>query len=360
MSELPEKKSFGYPTTQWTDLIDVIQKGGDEDAFAALGELFEQYRPAIRAFFARFHQTRADDLTSAFFENCVIVPWNRRHGCLSPLYTVEDIRRVEMLSQALRERRRPLTEYLWGILGDTTRVMLKSEGVSGRGMEDLRTKFAADFNAIIQGPSIFEPNRFADVGLSLESRNLIGRQGTGHWEIWLNRSLLADAFPGQLTRGIGFLYLVERQEQRKFRTFLAHTMWWFVRDMTKTELKGGVGSLHAPASLDELGEAGFEAPDFSHEEFGRLLDEEFAQRMFALATSQIKHSTQFEAHLRGKITQKQGAEELGLSENAFRQGYMRFRRRLSEALHEEVTKLVGPNEEEVRLELGYLVQCLTN
>ena len=241
MCELPESRSSIYPTTRWTEIIDVIQKGADDASLAALGDLFERYRPAIHAFFERFNRARADDLTSAFFESRVVVPWNRRHGSLSPLYSTEDIRRLNNFAYALRQRRRPLTEYLWEILGDPTRELLGVYAAHEQRADDLRAKLVVDFNAVLQGPSIYEVRRFADVELSVESRNLIQREPTGNWLIWLNRSLLADAFPGQLTKGIGFLYLVERLEQRKFRTFLTHAMWWFLKDTTKTQLAQNAG-----------------------------------------------------------------------------------------------------------------------
>jgi hypothetical protein len=326
-----------------------------------LGALFERYRPAIHAFFERFNRARAEDLTSAFFESRVVVPWNRRHGSLSPMYSIEDIRRLDVFAEALRQRRRPLTEYLWEVFGDPTRELLGgNEARSVAQADDLRAKLVANFNAILQGASIYEARRFADVELSVESRNLMQRGPTGNWLIWLNRSLLADAFPGQLTKGIGFLYLVERQEQRKFRTFLAHAMWWFLKDTTKAELAENAGGGRTGTSLEELGEIGIEIPDGSEETFGRRLDEEFARHIFALASRRFRHSKQMEAHLWGRISPRQAAEELGLSENAFRQGYLRFRRRLAEALREEVTELVGPDDAEIRAEMNYLMNLLAN
>jgi hypothetical protein len=310
MCELPENRSCRYPTTRWTEIIDVIQKGGDEEALAALGELFERYKPAIHAFFDRFNRARADDLTAAFFESRVIVPWNRRHGLLSALYSSEDIRRVKDLAEALRQRKRPLTEYLWGIFSDSTRELIDQSPANEKQEDDLRTKLVADFNVILQGPSIYEARRFADVELSVESRNLLQREPTGRWIVWLNRSLLADAFPGHLTKGTGFLYMVERQEQRKFRSFLAHAMWWFLKDTTKAELTQHAGGGRTQASVEELGDIGLEVPDSNQEALGRQLDEEFARHVFALASKRFQHSKQLEAHMWGMISQRQAAEEL--------------------------------------------------
>jgi DNA-directed RNA polymerase specialized sigma24 family protein len=359
MCKLTENKLSVYPTTQWTQIINVIQKGGDEESFGALEELFNRYRPAIHHFFARFNRSRAEDLTSAFFESRVLVPWNRRHGVLSPLYAAEDVRRLTRFAEALRQPKRPVEDYLCGIVSDDTRELLRNLGPNEKHLDDLRARLLTDLNTILQGPSIYETGRFAGVELSVESRNMLQREATGHWVTWLNRSLLGDAFPGQLTKGVGFLYLVERQEQRLFRTFLAHTMWWFLKDVTKAEVAQNAGGGQSAVSVEELAEAGFEIPDRSREEFGRQLDEEFARQVLALASASFRHSKQLEAHLYGRISQKQAAEELGLSENAFRQGYLRFRRRLADSLREEVMKLVGPNKAEVQAEMNYLMNLLT-
>lgn len=358
MCTLLEDRPSIYPTTRWTDIIEVIQRGADDESLVALGNLFELYRPAIHAFFARFNRERADDLTSAFFESQVIVPWNRRHGSLSPLYREEDVRRLKILAQDLRLRKRPLTEYLWGIFRESTRSLLVNDADHEGQTDGLREMLVVDLNAIIQGASLFDAHRFSDVVLSVETRNLMQKEPKGNWLVWLNRSLLADAFPGHLTKGVGFLYMVERQERSKFRAFLAHAMWWFLKDVTKAQMAQSAGSGRTGTSLEALAEVGFEPPDGGEEKFGRQLDEEFAHRVLALAGKRFQHSKQLEAHLRGEMSQKQAAKELDLSENAFRQCYLRFRCRLAEALREEVTRLVGPDEAEIRAEMNYLMKLL--
>ncbi len=358
MFEPPENKSSIYPTTRWTEIIDVIQKGGDDESFAALSKLFEAYKPAIHAFFERLTGARADDLTSAFFERCVIEPWNRRHGAFSGLYSSDDIRGLEFIAEALKQRSQPLTDYLWGRLRKPTQESLSNFPPHRDSVADLRSKLVADLNEILQGPCIYEEQRFADVKLSAESRNLLQRQPIGNWLIWLNRSLLADAFPKQLIRGAGFIYIADRREQAKFRSFLAHTMWWFLKDTTKGDVARHVVGKENSKSLEELREHGIEISDSAEQAFGQVLDQQFARRVFALACERIRYSKQLEDHLRGRISQKLAAEQLGLSENAFKQSYLRFRRRLAAALHEELTNIVGPNETEVEAELNYLMNIL--
>ncbi len=347
-----------FPATQWTLIIEVIQKGGDDASLAALGELFERYRPAVNRFFQRFNKERADDLTQAFFASRIVLPWNRRHGFLSLSYTSEDIRSLPLFVTTLKGRANGAISHLWNTLSDSTRQLAKNYAGSEEQSEALRTALVTDLNHLIDGPSIYEPQRFSEVKLSMESRNLLHRELEGNWVKWLNRSLLGDAFPRILAKGIGFLYLVERQEQRKFRTFLAHAMWWFLKDETKERETQKAGGGLAAFSLEELHESGFEAPSLVDERFGREVDVAFALQILNLAASRFKHSKQLEAHLRGEMSQKQAAEELGMSENAFRQAYSRFRTRLAEAYRIEVTRVAGPDEKEIRDEMQYLMSIL--
>ena len=73
-----------YPTTQWTQIIGVIQKGDDAAAHRALAEFCGQYRPAILSFFQQrgceIHE--AEDYTQEFFEARILQPWDKRDGFL--------------------------------------------------------------------------------------------------------------------------------------------------------------------------------------------------------------------------------------------------------------------------------------
>ena len=55
------------------------------------------------------------------------------------------------------------------------------------------------------------------------------------------------------------------------------------------------------------------------------------------------------------MSQKEAADELHFSENAFKQAFHNFRTRLARDLWDEVAKLVGPEENEIRAEIEYLI-----
>jgi DNA-directed RNA polymerase specialized sigma24 family protein len=223
-----------FPTTQWTQLIDMMQRGGRETAQTALNEFCERYRPAIHQFF-------------------------RRRGC-----THEDA-------------------------------------------EDFTQSF------------------FAGRILS-------------HWED-------ADSF----------LHAARPDGQRRFRSFLCHVLWRFLQDEWKKQntARAGGGARHVP--LDQLELAG--EPDDLHvsSRFGREFDRVFALQIIHRAAERSPHSRHLLAHLRGEVLQQAAARELGLTENAFKQAYHRFRKRLAQDLWDEVSKLSGPDDHEIRAEIEYLM-----
>ena len=153
----------------------------------------------------------------------------------------------------------------------------------------------------------------------------------------------------------GFLFEVERGKAQKFRGFLCCVMWAFLVDERRRQVtaRSGGGAVHLP--MDETNAAEVHADGESLKKFGNEFDREFALALIAKAAAGATRSKHLLAHLRGEITQKQAAEELGLSENAFKQDYNRFRERLRHNLWQEATKLAGPKVEDIRDELRYLM-----
>jgi len=223
-----------FVTTQWTQVINVIQQGNDDAAWRALVEFCERYRPAICNFFCRrgCSPGDAEDLAQAFFTSRIIEKWDQR---------------------------------------DT------------------------------------------------------------------------------------FLHAAKRGPQMRFRSFLCHVLWCFLHDhwKTRTTQKAGGGACHIPLEDLEASTEGADGESFKN--FGREFDRAFARELLLKAAGRSKHSRHLVAHLRQEISQEEAAQQLGLSVGAFKQAYHRFRQRLALDLHEEVANLAGPDEEEIRAELKYLM-----
>ena len=153
----------------------------------------------------------------------------------------------------------------------------------------------------------------------------------------------------------GFLHTAERRETGKFRGFLCHVLWRFLQDEQRREkaMKAGGQAVHISLSDPEFraGEIGGE----SFEGFGREFDRVLAIEIIQKAACRSRHSKYHEACLRGEMSQAEAARELGMQENAFRQAHHRFRERLARDIWEEVSKLTGPDEAEIRAEIRYLM-----
>jgi DNA-directed RNA polymerase specialized sigma24 family protein len=73
-----------FPATEWTHILQVIQRGDPVAAASALSGFCEQYRPAIYNFFRRHgcsHEL-AEDHTQEFFQRRILEPWDQHEGFL--------------------------------------------------------------------------------------------------------------------------------------------------------------------------------------------------------------------------------------------------------------------------------------
>src|SRR5580704_17137279 len=73
-----------FPTTQWSQIIEVIQNGDSHAAEAALNDFCLRYRQAIYNFFRRHgsNHNEAEDHTQEFFHSRILKCWGDRKGIL--------------------------------------------------------------------------------------------------------------------------------------------------------------------------------------------------------------------------------------------------------------------------------------
>jgi hypothetical protein len=65
---------------------------------------------------------------------------------------------------------------------------------------DLSKALVSDLNAVVCGPPLYEKDRFEKVDLSAETLELLKRSPEGEDLRRLNRLLLQDAYPTELSR----------------------------------------------------------------------------------------------------------------------------------------------------------------
>lgn len=186
--------------------------------------------------------------------------------------------------------------------------------------------------------------------------NFFRRRGRSHAEAEdMTQAFFASRILEHWNDRKGFLHIAERRGEGKFRCFLSHVLWRFLCDEYKKQanLKSGGGAVHVP--LEDADLTGKCTDEKAFESFGREFDRVFALEIIRKAAGRSCHSKHLMAHLRGEISQAECALQLGLTENAFKQAYHRFRERLTADLLEEVKKSAGPDENAIRAEIEYLI-----
>ncbi len=96
----------------------------------------------------------------------------------------------------------PVSAFLYQHFSDNTRAILKDKADE----DDLRDALALEFNRIIEGPNIYDAERFKNVKLSTHTARFVQQNPKSHTLIRLNRLLLEAAYPTAIAKSVGGLY----------------------------------------------------------------------------------------------------------------------------------------------------------
>lgn len=114
------------------------------------------------------------------------------------LLSAEEIVNPSGLAQQLAEGKTEAAQAVWTRFAPEAKQVLTNAQTP---LPTLRITLAEQLNAVLQGPSLYDPQRLAGVALSAETRKLLGaRPLPSSHRIRLNRLLLEDALPGHWTR----------------------------------------------------------------------------------------------------------------------------------------------------------------
>jgi len=115
----------------------------------------------------------------------------------APAFNPRDIAGLESLADKLREPQDLLSRFISAQLSDKSQALL-AEYTNGPNPE-LQRALAADFNQIISSGPLFDPQRFENVTLSPATVVLLELKPQGGDRVRLNRLLLLDAYPGEIS-----------------------------------------------------------------------------------------------------------------------------------------------------------------
>jgi len=151
----------------------------------------------------------------------------------------------------------------------------------------------------------------------------------------------------------GFLFSVQRDKTKRFRSFLATALHFFLIDQWR---KGkpppalGASVEDQPDSESSAGTDGNEESEKIQHEVDRALAVQTIRDAINKAQPSLYHVKFFN----GEITQREAAAALNQSEDAFTQSYKRFRQRLRDELRNAVAEMIH-DEEDIDSEIKYFL-----
>jgi 4-hydroxybenzoate polyprenyltransferase len=118
----------------------------------------------------------------------------------SSALSVGDLVDLPLVASKLRQPADAVAIYLRGRLSAKTLNALANYQGLGADPAPLETALVEDLNRILSGRSIHDAQRFADVALRPETQLLLARNPQGNALLRLNRLLLEDAYPLEISR----------------------------------------------------------------------------------------------------------------------------------------------------------------
>lgn len=117
-------------------------------------------------------------------------------------FTGADFTNLTDLVSKLHSSQDPLSRWLFQNLDKPAKDL-----ITGKGSESaLRAALVENWNKLLEGPSIYDPTRFAQVKLSDYLQQFVAQNPQGDTRIRLNRLLLEAAYPDDIAKSLGGVY----------------------------------------------------------------------------------------------------------------------------------------------------------
>ncbi len=119
-----------------------------------------------------------------------------------------DIINLPSFARKLADKSDPVSTYLSVNLGDSAAAALTKYTSDTNHARQLGTELARSFNQIISGPLVYDVQRFQNVSLGAETKELLNENPKGADLMRLNRLLLDDAYPNDLAQSPATAWIV--------------------------------------------------------------------------------------------------------------------------------------------------------
>ncbi|HXP61741.1 MAG TPA: N-6 DNA methylase [Dongiaceae bacterium] len=143
----------------------------------------------------------------------------------SPMFSADSFKNITAFATKLRHSSDGVSTFLNGRLSGRTRQALATYEAGGANLAPLQTFLVEDINTLIKGLSLYDAQRFAGVTMRPETKQLLERNPQEENLARLNRLLLEDAYPLEISTR-------EVQSRQRFDDFVAGFAGWREDQMT--------------------------------------------------------------------------------------------------------------------------------
>ena len=126
-----------------------------------------------------------------------------------------DLKDPAALIGRLYEPRDPLSRYLRSRFSEEGKQMLEEQYASGSPSEEHQNAMIDELNRLLQGESLYTAQRFEHVTLPANILRLVGQDLEGRSRTRLNRLLLEETYPQELTKSFVLYRVGTREEHRR-------------------------------------------------------------------------------------------------------------------------------------------------
>ena len=125
-------------------------------------------------------------------------------------FSSSDITDLAALAKIISDKSDAVSAFLNGELDDAVKTSLSAYSPSNTDAKAVSSALAKNLSKIVSGPSLYEPTRFHNVQLRPETEALLKKQNLHGRELArLNRMLLVDAFPTELSKSVSPGWIVK-------------------------------------------------------------------------------------------------------------------------------------------------------
>jgi mono/diheme cytochrome c family protein len=111
-----------------------------------------------------------------------------------------DVKDAMAIVNQFAQQSSPLCVFLWQTMSESEQLLLGNSQMLTSNTNKTQDILVVVLNRMIEGPSIYEANRFKGIALRRETMSLVQENTTSVNAARLNRLLLEDAFPVELSR----------------------------------------------------------------------------------------------------------------------------------------------------------------